>query len=59
MTISGTTKSYRLRKNQFVKRKGYDLVRSIKLSKSRVKGKPRLVEYRDARLPLTGERAKT
>ena len=51
------SEALRLRKNQFVRRKGYVLVRAIKLSKSRVKGKPRRVEYRDARLPLTGERA--
>ena len=51
------SEALRLRKNQFVRRKGYVLVRAVKLSKSRVKGKPRRVEYRDARLPLTGERA--
>lgn len=51
------SEALRLKKSQFVKRKDYVLVRSIKLSKSKVKGKPRRVEYRDARLPLTGERA--
>ena len=33
-------------------------VRSIELKKSRVKGRPRRIRFRDGYLPLTGERAK-
>jgi integrase len=51
------SEALKLKKSQFVKRRDHVLVRSIKLSKSRVKGKPRRIEYRDARLPLNGDRS--
>jgi len=51
------SEALRLTKRQFTEHEGYILIRSIKLSKSHVEGKPRRVQYRDARLPLTGERA--
>ncbi|MHA1829047.1 MAG: site-specific integrase [Candidatus Heimdallarchaeaceae archaeon] len=50
------SEALRLRKNQFVFLDDYIMVKSIKLSKSKVKGKPRRIQYRDARLPLKGER---
>jgi Phage integrase family. len=45
-----------IRKSQFIEKQDHVLIRAIKLSKSKVKGKPRRIEYRDVRLPLTGER---
>lgn len=50
------SEAIRIRKSQFVEKKNHVLIRGIRLSKSRVKGKPRRIEYRDVRLPLTGER---
>jgi hypothetical protein len=47
----------RIKKGQFVDRKTHVLIQAIKLSKSRVKGKPRRIEFRDAQLPLDGPRA--
>lgn len=51
------SEALRIKKNQFHERKDYIHIRSIKLSKSRVEGQPRRIQYRDARLPLKGERA--
>jgi integrase len=51
------SEALRIKKSQFHERKGYIHIRSIKLSKSRVEGQPRRIQYRDARLPLKGERA--
>ena len=51
------SEALRLRLSQFSILKDYVEIRAIKLSKSRVKGQPRRVQYRDARLPLKGERA--
>ena len=52
------SEAIRIRKSQFVKKKGYVLVRAVKLSKSRVKDKPRRVQFREVQLPLKGEREK-
>ena len=51
------SETLRLRRSQFKFKPEYIEVEGIKLSKSRVKGKPRRVQYRNARLPLKGERA--
>lgn len=51
------SEALRLKKSQFMKRNDHILVRSIKLSKSRIEGRPRRIEYRDARLPLNGDRS--
>ena len=51
------SEALRIRKSQFVKRRNFILIRGVELSKSRVKGKPRRIKYRDVRLPLRGERA--
>jgi len=51
------SEALRIKKNQFVEKKNYILIRSVELSKSRVKGRPRRVRFRDVRLPLKGERA--
>lgn len=51
-----TSEAIRIRKNQFVDKTTHVLIRAVKLSKSRVQGKPRRTEYRDAQLPLTGPR---
>ena len=52
------SEAIRLRKNQVLSNKDMDhiLIRGIKLSKLKKKGKTRQVEYRDATLPLNGER---
>ena len=52
------SEALRLTKKQFEVKRDYILIKAIKLSKSRVKGKPRRIQYRDARLPLKGERKK-
>jgi len=58
------SEALRLRKNQFLfpEETGYDdriVVRGIKLSKSRVKGRPRREQYRQENwLPLSGPRAR-
>jgi integrase len=46
----------RIVKNQFQNMGTHWLIVAVELSKSRVKGKPRRVRFRDAQLPLTGER---
>ena len=46
----------RIKKSMFLEKKNYILIRGVKLSKSRVRGKPRRTEFRDVRLPLSGER---
>jgi integrase len=46
----------RIRKNQLLDRGTHILIQGVKLSKSRVKGRPRRVEYRDVQLPLSGPR---
>jgi len=51
------SEALRIRKNQFIEKKDYILIRSVELSKSRVKGRPRRIRFRDVRLPLKGERA--
>jgi integrase len=49
----------RLKKSQFIIEDDKVIVRGIKLSKSRIKDKPRREQYRqEAWLPLTGKRAK-
>lgn len=50
------SEAIRITKNQFTEKEDYILIHSIKLSKSKVKGKPRRIQYRNARLPLKGER---
>jgi integrase len=46
----------RIRRNQFVGKETHVLIQAVKLSKSRVKGKPRRIKYRDVQLPLGGPR---
>jgi len=50
------SEAIRIKKSMFMEKRDHVLIRGVKLSKSRVKGKPRRIEYRDVRLPLTGER---
>lgn len=57
LTGSRISEVLRLHKYQFVARDGHIWVRAIKLSKCRVKRRPRRLQFRDARLPLTGERS--
>lgn len=52
------SEAIRIRKNQFLKKKGHVLVRAVKLSKSKVKNKPRRVQFREVQMPLKGEREK-
>lgn len=50
------SETLRLKKSQFIEREDYVEIRTIELSKSRMKGKQRRDQYREGRLPLQGER---
>lgn len=54
------SEALRIIKNQFIPDKDNRrwIIRSVELSKTRVKGKTRRIRFRDVYLPLTGERAK-
>jgi len=47
-----------LTKNQFTNMNTHIMLKEIRLSKAQVKGKPRRITFRNARLPLKGERKK-
>lgn len=50
------SEAIRIAKNQFVKKRDFIQIHSVKLSKSKVRGQPRRIQFRDVQLPLKGER---
>jgi len=50
------SEAIRIRKSQFETKDSHILIQAIELSKTKVKDKPRRVQFRNARLPLSGER---
>jgi integrase len=50
------SEAIRIRKSQFETRDSHILIQAIELSKTKVKGKRRRIQFRDAKLPLKGER---
>ena len=51
------SEALRITKGQFVEREKDILIRSVELSKTKVRGKPRRIQFREVQLPLDGERA--
>jgi len=52
------SEAVRIAKEQFIIKDTHILIRSVKLSKSKSRGKPRRIQFREVRLPLVGERTK-
>jgi len=51
------SEALRIQKRQLTTEKGYILIRAVEISKTKIRGIPRKIQFRDVRLPLTGERA--